>query len=243
MRLSLGVQHHISRPRQLEQLRRLLRHELEQYDADERGTLLVDGAGVRFDVSMDDVMHEPPSPWRGSRKAWAATPVWATHRLVLQDDVLPCADFVWGAIEAIRHRPNGMVAFYQGHFPQGESIPAMQGPPATHWHLWRYGGFVPCVALAMPAHLARSLSRYTPPNPERPTIADDEAIARFVDQERYEGRWVDVWCTVPSLAQHDDDAPSTIVAHRPYARTAACFLADGSAKDVDFAAGTFVNTP
>lgn len=235
IRLQIGIQHHLCRPLLLTRLQAQLRAELGAYDqaADGYGTWRVDGGLVRVDVAYDN--GDDANPWRGAQLAWSQTmAVWPTHRLVLQDDSMLCEDFVWGAIEAIRHRPEALVVLFVGPAPAAEAQALRDASWRSSWHLYGYRTYIPCIALAMPAHLARELAGVTPVDPWRPSIADDEVVARWLVERQARGAGVDVWATAPSLVQHDDDAPSTIIAHRSAPRVAACFLADYSAKVIDF---------
>jgi hypothetical protein len=50
-------------------------------------------------------------PWWNTRRAWLATPEWATHRLVLQDDIKPCGDFVETATRVLAAQGESFVSF------------------------------------------------------------------------------------------------------------------------------------
>ena len=59
------------------------------------------------DVYLDDQRR---GPWWNARQAWLGTPEWATHRLVLQDDVMLCRDFLPGVLAVLAAKPNAFVS-------------------------------------------------------------------------------------------------------------------------------------
>ena len=48
--------------------------------------------------------YKDSGSWATARKCWEAAPEWATHLLILQDDVLLCKDFYGGAVQALSYR-------------------------------------------------------------------------------------------------------------------------------------------
>lgn len=50
--------------------------------------------------------------WDTASRAWDSWPVGATHHLVLQDDILPCRDFLQGVERALSVVPTEIVSFY-----------------------------------------------------------------------------------------------------------------------------------
>lgn len=242
VRLSVAVMHHPARPELLERLLRDLQDEL-QSSAYER---VIDGARVEVEVVEDPEPFAPASPWRTAQTCWAWTPDWCTHRLVLQDDAMPCIDFVWAAVEAIRHRPTALVAMFMGWAGTWMANDMRAAGDTSSWYLHPDRQWLPCVAMSMPRDLARDLAAYDPPD-ERAQRADDEAIAWWSQQRTAQGRPVECWVTIPSLVQHDDDAPSTMLAHREgqkarweqgqRMRRAACWIGDRNPREVDWTKG------
>lgn len=187
VRVSVAVQHHPSRAELLPEL---------------LGAL----AGLETEVVTDPDPTGQPSPWRTYRECLVRTPGWATHRLIIQDDVVPCRGFAaaaQAAVEACGHRP---IAFWVGGFPQDLCAvmrrAAQTGCPWVDfvpWHVF------PCVAAVWPVKLAVRLLEWADEKPGRVTRADDGVTARFLQAER-------VWplATVPSLVEHPNVVPSVI---------------------------------
>src|SRR5689334_18496797 len=107
------------------------------------------------------VVYDPcpagsPSAWRTARATWGSpTQPGTTHRLVLQDDAQPCADFLARLMTMIELEPKAMIAAYVGsihavtrEYRRHERVGAPLCPlPRSH--------FVPTVALAMPIQMAQ----------------------------------------------------------------------------------------
>lgn len=167
------------------------------------------------------------SPWRTYRHALEATPVGATHRLVIQDDVQVCRAFVAAARRAISARPEHLISFYVGGYPQ-ESARALFAAcdRGEHWVQLPLRWICPALALVWPVEFIEPFLAYVDRQnwPER-FRADDEIIARWL---RIEHR--PVLATVPSLVEHPDDVPSLIGRRASSGvdtnRIAACFIAD-----------------
>lgn len=173
-----------------------------------------------------------PSAIRTYVECIRRTPPDATHRLVVQDDALPCARFVERATAALSERPHDLVAFFvpgtglHGRWMREAAKrgqPWVQLPTSANWQ--------PVVALSWPvelvepfidfadAHIAKRLAR------RLRTIGDDPVVGAFCRAQRRA-----VWATVPSLVEHPDLEPS-LVKQRSYggrnpARRAAVFVGD-----------------
>lgn len=201
VKLSVAIQHHPSRPELPGRLARLL--------------------GRRSIETITD--PEPDgerNPWRTAQAAWAATPSGCTHRLVLQDDVLPCHDFLRHARNAIGTMPDRIVSFYLGIYPtvtyrdmviaSARCAAWVRGHPST---------WVPALALCVPAPLCASLAAF---EDGTTVVADDEVYGRWTRSEGLP--W---YCTIPSLVNHDDDAPSLMRSPDALgARVASCWVGD-----------------
>ncbi len=95
-----------------------------------------------------------PSPWRTYRHALDTTPSWATHRLIVQDDTLPCDDFVPAARLALTARPDRLVSFFVAGEPSECAHAVLQaGASGQHWARLSTHRWVPCIALAWPVAL------------------------------------------------------------------------------------------
>lgn len=138
------------------------------------------------------------------------TPSWATHRLIVQDDAIPCQGFRDRAEAAIAEHPDELVALFvpgrtllrrlmlDEHRRGGRWV---QLPQSLNW--------TPLVALAWPASQARA---FVPAGEQ--VIADRAArgLTTHAD-DPYVGAWrkrlkLPVWATVPCLVQHPDETQS-----------------------------------
>jgi hypothetical protein len=62
-------------------------------------------------------------PWWSWRLCWiAGLATGADHVLVIQDDVLPCRDFLGGVQQAIQHRPEDILGFFTVRRIQAEAL-------------------------------------------------------------------------------------------------------------------------
>lgn len=172
--------------------------------------------GGRVEVVFDPDPDGEPNPWRCAREAWRRTPATCTHRLVVQEDVMPCPRFLHHARLALAAKPDRITSFYLGTnatvtwrsmLVACERCAAwVQGFPNT---------WVPALALAIPQRFVASLATYD--DNTRP-VADDDVYGRWTREYRLP--W---FATIPSLVDHNDDAPSLM--RNPYAsgrRVAAC---------------------
>lgn len=213
VRLSIGVQHHPSRAYLPERLRKRL------------GTTR---AWLDDALVVDPEPDAPRNPWRTAREAWRRTPDSCTHRLVLQDDVIPCKGFIRLARAAIEARPDRITSFYLGDMPaETHRNMLVAANRCAAWVLGQDSSWCPALALCIPAELVPSLVEFD--DGTRP-IADDDVYGRWTRLHRY--RW---WATIPSLVDHDDDAPSLM--RDPNARgrrVASCWIGDADPKYIDW---------
>lgn len=223
MRLSVAIQHHPARPelppRLLSQLEPTFKPRAVRTS--------------HIEVVEDPNPYYPTSPWRTARECWRRTPAWCTHRLVLQDDVLPCLDALWGVVQALEHEPadDSVVSFYLGQFPTSDLSRHWDACHAgLAWSLLGAEQWVPCVAICLPRRHAQHLAQFELPHHQRDHVADDEVL----------GEWARIvqpplWQTLPSLFQHDDDAVSTLGGHtNGMPRRAACFIGKRHPELVDW---------
>lgn len=167
--LSVSVMHHPSRAEDIPPLLSLL-----------------DAPGVPVRV-VTDTWNE--GLWRVATEAWVPARG-ATHHMVVQDDVLPCREFLVGAREALAARPEHVVSFYCAREVQREAV-ARGLPWATMGTI--SGG--PCVA--MPVGLAAewlSWCRQWVAPKYRP---DDGRLSLWLLHTARR-----VWYTCPSLVEH-----------------------------------------
>lgn len=207
IRLSVAIQAHPSR----EQYARLLRH-------------LLRGSSIVYDPEPDGERN----PWRTARECWRATPANCTHRLVVQEDILPCRDFLRHARRALAAKPDRIVSFYVGETQPGMSARMLiQGAAGSSWCPGVASSFVPALALAIPQRFCASLAGFE--DGTRP-VADDDVYGRWTREHSLP--W---WATVPSLVNHDHSAPSLMSAstHR---RQAVCWVGSCDPGIIDWSA-------
>lgn len=182
---------------------------------------------AKVQVIRDPDPSGPAGPWRTYRRALETTPAWASHRVILQDDVTLCRSFFSTLERALAARPDQLVALCVCARPR---ISARRIHSAAHdgrsWAVLDISRFVPVIALAWPAELiAPALEWVDQQTWPREFTADDEIVGRAARALRLE-----VLATVPSLVQHEDMVPSLIgrrvlAGGRDPGRVAALFVA------------------
>lgn len=174
-----------------------------------------------------------PEP-TGYRSAWRTyqacleQPVETSHRLVVQDDALPCRDFVTVVERAIEARPENPLVLFAANTP-AVLVEVMEYACETGrgFAPLPAGCWVPAVAVVWPTGLIPGILDYVAAqNWPRVFTADDEILGRA---SRALGARVLV--TVPSLVQHPDVAPSVVSRRREMrgldlGRVAWCFADD-----------------
>lgn len=220
MRLSIAIQHH---PRRAAIV-----------------PALVDAIGGHVEVVSDPAPDDPfPSPWRTYAHALERTPIRATHRVILQDDVFVCRDFARAVEDAVAARPDRLLSLFVAGAPAEHARAVRQACQADHpWCELDYMRWCPAVALVWPIRLIPACLEFVEaqrwPDAFR---ADDEIIGRFLRQARERPL-----ATVPSLVEHPDVEPSLVgdrtAAGRDHGRVAACFIhPDCDPTSIDWAPG------
>lgn len=209
MRLSIAVQHHPARPELPDRLLGLLG--------------VPNSRHAYVDVVCDPEPFSPPSPWRCAREAWRRTPDDCTHRLVIQDDALPCADFLNRVAERVADMPDAPLAFFFGRNSYPLDLLGYQQAleRCEEWWPLPHQGWVPAVCVALPRDQALDLAEFELPHHERPSVADDEVMLEWCV-----ARGLTAYASIPSLVEHDDSAVSTMGGHVGHIRQAVCFAAD-----------------
>lgn len=206
MPLSIGIQHHPKRAHLLPPL--------------------LDAIGAQAEVVTDpDAANPFPSPWRTYRHALEITPAWATHRLILQDDVQLCRDFAPTVAAAVRAQPHRLLAFFVGGHPVEHAREVYAACDRDEcWAEIDNLRWCPAIALCWPVELIQPCLTFV--DEQRWPIkfrADDEIIGRFL---RDRGELA--LASVPSLVQHPDNVPSLVgmraMGGQDIGRIAACFI-------------------
>lgn len=180
------------------------------------------------------------SPWRTYRRALELTPESATHRLIVQDDAVPCPWFSEAALAAIQARPDDLVVFFVGGRPDAHAQAVWRACREDQpWARLRFDQWCPAVAVAWPVrHIEPFLEFVDSKNWRDNFTADDEIICRYLQEIREHA-----YATVPSLIEHPDVAPSIRKSshHRALTdlgRVAACFISDEcDAREIDWNVG------
>lgn len=175
-------------------------------------------------VTDPDPDNPQRSPLRCYLECLRRTPKSATHRVVIQDDVLLCGSFTERLEAAIEERPDALLPlFMPGTSPHsGQVIRARQR--GESWAMV-IPSWIPTVALVWPVARAAeflAVEEEKVSTSLRPRIGDDGPVGKWAQRSR-----VQVWAPVPSLVEHPDVAPSLIgrkaLAGRNRARVAAWF--------------------
>ncbi|MDR7492189.1 MAG: hypothetical protein QN122_12155 [Armatimonadota bacterium] len=191
----------------------------------------MDGGGVRLSIAVQahplrapsalriaaELAGEPcwdPDPdgqlrsaWRTYRRALAETPPWATHRLIVQDDVRVCRGCRQAAERAAALAPDRVICLYVGGAPRAGAARLMRGACEGR-ALVDLGTipFCPVVATMWPVRLVpRFLAWVDEQRWPADFRADDEIAGRFLL-----AHGLTPLATVPSLVQHPDTEPSLV---------------------------------
>lgn len=155
----------------------------------------------------------------------------STHHLVIQDDVLPCTDFLRHARNALSAKPDRVTAFYVGTnaFVTHRTM-LVAAAAGQSWVEGFFASWVPALALAIPSWMVPSLVEFE--DGTRP-VADDDVYGRWCRTNGWP--W---WATIPSLVDHDDNAPSLMRSvHAGGRRVAACWIGDCDPGLIDWTRG------
>lgn len=177
------------------------------------------------ELCVDPAPLELRSPWRTYRHALERTPAGATHRVILQDDVLVCRQFLPTVHAVIDAQPDRLICLFVGGQPYEHShrihVACDRGHPFVELDNQRW---CPCVALAWPVRMIEPFLAYVDEQDWRPEFrSDDEIIGRYLNHVR---EWP--IATVPSLVEHPDVIQSLIglraMGGADKGRVAACWI-------------------
>lgn len=142
------------------------------------------------------------SAWRTYRRCIELTPELATHRLIIQDDVILCPNFTQAAERAIAAHPDALVAFYDGGEQSDNTwkvnAARMQGDAWVQLDVHRW---IPVLALSWPAEHTIGLLEFVDAQ-HWPVefVADDEIVGRYAREAG-----LLAFATCPSLVDHTDE--------------------------------------
>jgi hypothetical protein len=151
------------------------------------GVLGADAAGAPLSISCDTCRE---GVWPNAQRAWRSVARGATHHLVLQDDVMPCAHFFDGVRAALSAVPEVPVSFFCTRKVVLEAKAA-----GLSWVVIPDGAWGPamCLPVGMIEPWLEWCERYVRPEFKH----DDSRLAMYLLELR-----TPAWCTVPSLVEH-----------------------------------------
>jgi hypothetical protein len=155
----------------------------------------------------------PPNPWAGYEqvvRTFLSSEKRFTHAIVMQDDVILCRDFPLAVVERIEERPEDVISLWVGDLRDGTAKFFRKAQIAgERWAPVHFSNIHHCVALVWPRALAVEFLEWSEtsrlPGENRPQQSDDAIVGAWARRTHHQ-----VWATVPSLVEHNDDVPSTI---------------------------------
>jgi hypothetical protein len=154
-----------------------------------------------LEVEVCTHSSDPPDPWAGYKQCLTDIPD-CTHLLVVQDDVIPCRNFVPALEQIAEARPDMPVCLFMGDIPASTAhharIAMIRGVRYTRLHVTN---FMPLVAVLWPRAKAEHFLAWG--QNAKTTRADDGNAAKWMRQTRQS-----VLVSVPSLVEHNDFVPS-----------------------------------
>ena len=181
------------------------------------------------------VTAEPGSCWRTYLACLSALDDDASHLLCIQDDAVPCLDFLPTVERAIAAKPAEILCLFVPGVNVLQRAVLDACNRGEHWAELPKQSFVPVVANVYPRETVEALLQFEAQNPfNARRISDDANIAEFV---RRTGRRV--LATVPSLVDHDDSVRSLVGTQHTHGRNptrvAACWTGeDWSPSEIDW---------
>jgi hypothetical protein len=181
--------------------------------------------------------EDPPNPMRGYMKCLERLP--DGHLCVLQDDTIPCSNFV-PALELIAAaNPDTPVSLFLSKTPRRTHNLSLLRHGKSRYVITHQQDLVHVVALLWPAHKAQEFVDWITENPKRIrgeqlSTSDDANVTRWMQLTKQVIR-----CTVPSIVQHPDDVPSIVNQTKvrggaDAGRTAAHWIGDGDPLELDW---------
>lgn len=179
--------------------------------------------GLPVQVVADPEPDGPHNPLRTARVAWQAIPPWATHHMVLQDDVQPVAGFASAVQSAVEACSDAIVGLYANALTANASQARFALSRGDRWAPLAVGEYVPTPGVVMPAETVRGFLGYLRGVPAHQD-GDDSTLGRFSQEHGVRG-----YQTVPNLIEHEDGISlSGCSIQGP--RRSVCFLPGGVAE-------------
>ena len=163
--------------------------------------------------------------WRVYRHCLEQLDQTASHALIIQDDALPCRNFVQVLPRLLTVKPDSIIALYVGGGQIGQPV-VQAGERCHHWTLLSKQLWVPLVATLVPLPIVQELLAWAAEDSYAQRARwDDAVLGRFCRARNHR-----VWATVPNLVQHPDVVPSlarrSAAAGRDKHRVAACYIGE-----------------
>lgn len=128
-------------------------------------------------------------------RAWNAVEDDATHHLVLQDDCHVCSGFIPMLRSAISEMPHCALSFFTTWSSRTSNVVRIAALHGSRWaEICDY--YLPCVALVLPAWMARSFSLSQLNGVD---LEDDSALLEYITKHD-----VRAYMHVPNLVQHSE---------------------------------------
>ena len=200
------------------------------------------GARICFDPAPEDPVK---SPWRTYRHCIETAAPDASHLIVIQDDATACDGFMPAARAAIAARPDRVIVFCVTDAPPWNRIAIQKAlERGSPWAELKYADFLPVIAVAWPASLARELVAWVDKQDYPPASSSfcSSLASWFADDAAMAGRFlldrgIVPLATVPSLVDHDDITQSLhcLASGAPARRTLLYISRDCDAASIDYA--------
>ncbi|WP_414939650.1 hypothetical protein [Amycolatopsis sp. cmx-11-51] len=176
-------------------------------------------------VVLDPEPDGPPMAARTTKLAWSSVPDDATHFLVLQDDVQLADGFFEHARKAAERLPDDAIAFYANWNSRNGAAVRMAAAAGADWAT-AVNEYAPCLALMLPAEVARGYAGYAVRN--RDGWPCDVLMFRYLKALE-----VPIRIAVPNTVEHSG-LPSVAGNDAHGLRRSACFsgTAPSAAGDV-----------
>ena len=158
------------------------------------------------DVVTDPEPDGPRSPIRCYLACLRSMQPWATHLLIVQDDVTLCQHFASRALAACQQKPDSLIVLFLAGAPARSARLAQQAHRrGESWVRLHGTDWCPTVATCWPRDLAARFLAFCESHPKLIRMGDDNVVGAFTTAED-----LPVWATVPSLVEHPDVEPSLI---------------------------------
>lgn len=188
------------------------------------GRQVIESEVIGYRVSKDTA-HA--GSWPPAKAAWQfVMATAASHGLVIQDDAIPCRDFVQGVKAAIAEKPDEAICYWS----MRHNIIDKARAQGSSW--FTSADAVMGIAMSMPREMIRDFLVWEAAHVDSSLGGDDRRLCLYYAY----GIERRVWTTVPSLVEHG--APSDSLTGNGNGRRVATYWAgDRSATSIDWTKG------